>query len=126
VAGVAVPGVAWVHGRLAVGADARRFVLVLRRAQARAAATGTPVRVELVRGGRGYRVTTTGVEAATVEHGDFAAACTTNYPAGTLEFAPAGWPCTPGGSPRAGTFTFACRGVSAAVVLQMGGRVRGA
>jgi len=126
-AAIVVPSAARVQGRLAVDADAHRFVQVLRRAQARAAATQEPVRVELVAGGAGYVVCDSAAAATYLDRSGFGGpACSTNYPGGALEFDPSGWPCVVGGAPRAGTFTFSYGGVSRAVVLQLGGRVRAA
>jgi type II secretion system protein H len=124
-AAVAVPGVAWVEGRSAVAADARTLALALRCAQARAAASGVPVVVRLQSGGRAYVCQQgAGVTATILDSGRFHGVCATNYPGGVVEFPLWGWPCTLAGEPRAGSFTFACAGASAAVVLQMGGRVR--
>ncbi len=123
--GVAVPGLAWVQGRAAVRADALRLALVLRGAQARAAATGDTVCVRLVDQGRGYVCEETGAAAGTVvEQGAFDGSCSTNYPGGAVEFSQPGWPCGLSGDPRAGSFTFACAGAHVSVVLQLGGRVR--
>ncbi len=123
--GVAVPGVAWIQGRSAVRADALRLTLVLRSAQARAAATGDTVCIRLVDQGRGYVCEETGgVAGAVVEHGAFDGSCSTNYPDGAVEFRQPGWPCGLSGEPRAGSFTFACAGAHVSVVVQMGGRVR--
>jgi len=123
-AAVVVPGAASVDGRLAVDADAHRFVQELRRAQARAAATGEPVRVELADGGAAFLLTDEAT-AARLGGGRFGGpTCSTNYPGGALEFSPSGWPCAVGGAPRAGTFTFSYAGVTRSVVLQLGGRVR--
>jgi prepilin-type N-terminal cleavage/methylation domain-containing protein len=122
---VAVPGLAWVQGRSAVRADAQCLALVLRSAQARAAATGDTVRVRLVGQGKGYVCEQTGVAATTVvASGAFDAPCSTNYPGAVVEFREPGWPCSLSGEPRAGSFTFACDGAQVSVVLQMGGRVR--
>jgi len=125
IATVTVPGVAWVTGRAATGADARTFALVLRRAQAAAAATGQPVSVRLVDQGLGYECDqAAGSDALVLDRGGFHEACTTNYPGGLVQFAPWGWPCAAGGRPRAGSFSFARSGAGATVVLQLGGRVR--
>ena len=122
---VAVPGVAWVEGRTAVAADARTLALALRCAQASAASTGVPVVMRLQSGGRAFVCQQGAGEAATIiDRGRFHGVCATNYPGGVVEFPLWGWPCTLAGEPRAGSFTFACGGASAAVVLQMGGRVR--
>ena len=122
---VAVPGLAWVQGRWAVRADAQRLALVLRSAQARAAATGDTVCVRLVGEGKGYACEQTGAAATTVvASGAFAVPCSTNYPGATVEFRAPGWPCGPAGEPRAGSFTFVSGGAQVSVVLQMGGRVR--
>src|SRR3974390_1745051 len=86
-AAVVVPGAAFIHGRLAVTADAHRFALVLRRAQARAAATGRPVRVELPMRGKAYQViSAAGGGPASLDRGEFDVPCSTNYPGGALEF----------------------------------------
>ena len=122
---VSVPGLAWVEGRSAVRADAQCLALVLRCAQARAAATGDTVCVRLIDQGRGYVCEQTGAAAATVvASGAFGAPCSTNYPGAAVEFRQPGWPCSLSGEPRAGSFTFACDGAQVSVVLQMGGRVR--
>jgi type II secretion system protein H len=123
--GVAVPGLAWVQGRSAVRADAQRLALVLRSAQARAAATGDTVCVRLVDQGRGYVCEQSAAAAGTVvESGGFDTPCSTNYPGAAVEFREPGWPCGLSGEPRAGSFTFACAGAQVSVVLQMGGRIR--
>jgi prepilin-type N-terminal cleavage/methylation domain-containing protein len=122
---VSVPGIAWVDGRAAVSADARSLAFVLRRAQARAAMSGATVCVRLDRQGCGYVCEETADAVTTVlGRGDFHGPCATNYPGGAVEFCTAGWPCSLTGEPRAGTFTFESHGADAAVVLQMGGRVR--
>jgi type II secretory pathway pseudopilin PulG len=124
-AGVSVPGIAWVEGRAAVKADARSLALVLRRAQARAAMSGATVSVRLEGQGRGYICEQTADSGTTVlERGEFHGPCATNYPGDAVEFRTWGWPCSLSGEPRAGSFTFASHGAEAAVVLQMGGRVR--
>ncbi len=122
---VTVPGLAWVEGRSAVRADAQRLAFVLRGAQARAAATGDTVRVRLIGQGTGYVCEQTGTAATTVvASGAFGVACSTNYPGAAVEFHEPGWPCSLSGTPRAGSFTFACNGAQVSVVLQLGGRVR--
>ena len=124
-AGVAVPGMAWVEGRAAVKSDARSLALALRCAQARAAMSGAIVTVRLDDQGRGYVCEqTTGSGATVLERGAFHGPCATNYPGDAVEFGAWGWPCSLSGDPRAGSFTFSSHGVEAAVVLQMGGRVR--
>jgi prepilin-type N-terminal cleavage/methylation domain-containing protein len=125
IAAVAVPGVAWVTGRAAAGADARCFALALRRAQAAAASSSGVVSVRLVDQGCGYECD----EAAAggrveLDHGRFHEPCSTNYPGGVVQFAMWGWPCETSGQPRAGSFSFTAAGTSATVVLQLGGRVR--
>lgn len=123
--GVTVPGLAWVEGRAAVKTDAQRLALVLRRAQARAAASGDTVRVRLERQGRDYVCEQTGGGGTTIlESGEFHGPCATNYPGAAVEFRVSGWPRALSGEPRAGSFTFACHGAVSSVVLQMGGRVR--
>jgi type II secretion system protein H len=122
---VVVPGLAWVQGRSAVRADAQCLALVLRSAQARAAATGDTVCVRLVGQGKGYVCEQSGAAATTVvASGTFGAPCSTNYPGAAVEFHEPGWPCSLSGEPRAGSFTFACDGAQVSVILQMGGRVR--
>jgi prepilin-type N-terminal cleavage/methylation domain-containing protein len=122
---VAVPGLAWVQGRSAVRADAQCLALVLRSAQARAAATGDTVCVRLVGQGKGYVCEQSGAAVTTVvASGTFGAPCSTNYPGAAVEFHEPGWPCSLSGEPRAGSFTFACDGAQVSVILQMGGRVR--
>ncbi len=125
-AAIAVPGLAWTHGRAAVGADARELALVLRRAQARAAAGGQAVRVRLVDGGVGYVCEQDrGGSWSTVAQGSFEGLmCATNYPGAAVSFDPAGWPMAVGAGPRAGNFTFSCHGATSTVVLQLGGRIR--
>lgn len=123
--GVAVPSLAWVEGRAAVRSDAERLALVLRRAQALAAASGDTVIVRLDRQGRDFVCEqTSGSAATTVECGEFHNPCATNYPGDAVEFRVREWPCSLSGEPRAGSFTFACHGAQSTVVLQMGGRVR--
>jgi type II secretion system protein H len=122
---VTVPSLAWVQGRSAVRADAQCLALVLRSAQARAAATGDTVCVRLVGQGKGYVCEQSGAAATTVvASGTFGAPCSTNYPGAAVEFHEPGWPCSLSGEPRAGSFTFACDGAQVSVILQMGGRVR--
>src|ERR1035437_2023293 len=122
---VALPGLAWVQGRWAVRADALSLDLVLRSAQARAAATGDTVCVRLVGQGKGYVCEQSGAAATTVvASGAFGIPCSTNYPGAAVEFREPGWPCSLSGEPRAGSFTFACDGAQVSSVLQMGGRVR--
>jgi Tfp pilus assembly protein FimT len=124
-AGVTVPGVAWVEGRTAVKADARTLALVLRRAQPRAAMSGATVSVRLEGHGRGYVCEQTADSGTIIlERGEFHGPCATNYPGEAVEFRAWGWPCSLSGEPRAGSFTFASHGAEAAVVLQLGGRVR--
>ncbi len=123
--GVSVPGLAWVQGRSAVKGDAQRLALVLRRAQARAAASGGTVRVRLDDGGLGYVCEQLGACGETIiDSGRFHGPCATNYPGAAVEFGTRGWPCALSGDPRAGSFVFARYGAESAVVLQMGGRVR--
>ena len=125
IAGVAVPGVAWVVGGAAAGADARCFALALRRTQAAAASSGRVVSVRLVDQGFGYECDeATAGGSAELDHGWFHGRCSTNYPGGVVQFATWGWPCETTGQPRAGSFSFTGAGTSATVVLQLGGRVR--
>ena len=125
VAAVTVPGVAWVTGRAAPGADARSFALVLRRAQAAAAASGAIVSVRLIDQGLAYECDQAGAAGpVAVDRGVFHETCSSNYPGDVVQFGPWGWPCAQGGRPRAGSFTFTRSGATATVVLQMGGRVR--
>jgi type II secretory pathway pseudopilin PulG len=122
---VAVPGIAWIQGRSAVRADGQRLAIVLRQAQAHAAATGDTVCVRLIGQGRGYVCEQSAGGAVTVvDSGTFDGPCSTNYPGAAVEFHEPGWPCSLTGEPRAGTFVFASGGAQVSVVLQMGGRVR--
>lgn len=125
-AGVAVPGVVATKGAFAGDAGARKLALVLRAAQARAQARGHIVRVSVAGDGR-YVVLDmpAGGAAAPVAAGDLGAGVRTNYPGGTLEFGPRGWPCLPGlSSPRAGSFTLGGGSGGSDVVVQLAGCVR--
>ena len=124
---VTVPAVGLADGRLAAAASARQLALVLRRAQAEAQADGCRLRVQLTDGGDGYVVQRLAADGTVVEEqGGFGGArCSSNYPAGAVDFTAAGWPLAQGSAtPRAGTFSFSPAGGGHAVVLQMGGRIR--
>jgi hypothetical protein len=87
--------------------------------------SGATVCVRLDRQGCGYLCEeTVGSVTTVLERGEFHGPCVTNYPDDVVEFRSWGWPCSLSGEPRAGSFTFASHGADAAVVLQMGGRVR--
>jgi prepilin-type N-terminal cleavage/methylation domain-containing protein len=128
-AAVAVPGAATARRAFAGAAAARRLALVLRAAQARAQAHVCIVRVS-VDGDGGYLVLDVPVgqdaDGAPIAAGELGAAVRTNYPGGTVEFGPRGWPCLPGvSSPRAGSFTIGAGSSGGAdVVVQLGGCVR--
>lgn len=127
-AGIAVPGVGAVRRGLAGDAGARKLALVLRAAQARAQSRAITVRVAVASDGaytvHDMQIHTPGPTRTPVliAGGQLGADVSSNYPAGTVEFVPRGWPCLPGAaSPRAGTFIV---GSDNRVVLQLGGCVR--
>ena len=121
---VAVPGVATARRSFRAADAAGRLSLVLRDAQARAQASGTPVRVSVDASGR-FSVFTAGGTLVRTGGGDLGAAVVSNYPGGTVEFGPAGLPTVAGGvSPRAGHFEIDAGVVARSVVLQLGGCVR--
>jgi prepilin-type N-terminal cleavage/methylation domain-containing protein len=126
-AAVAVPGAAATRSAFAGDAAARKLALVLRAAQARAQARAGVVRVTVARDG-GYVVLDVSAEAdaaAPVATGELGAGICTNYPGGSLEFGPRGWPCLPGAtSPRAGSFIVGTGSADSDVVVQLGGCVR--
>jgi type II secretory pathway pseudopilin PulG len=126
-AGIAVPGAAAVRRGFAADAGARKLALVLRVAQARAQAGATTVRVTVEPGG-GYTVHDLSVSPGAahgpvvVSRGHLGARVSTNYPGGSVEFGPRGWPHLPGSaSPRAGSFIV---GGEEQVTLQLGGCTR--
>jgi prepilin-type N-terminal cleavage/methylation domain-containing protein len=125
---VVVPGTAAARRAFVGKAAARRLALVLRTAQARAQARVCIVRVS-IDGDGGYLVLDIPAEqdadGAPVAAGELGAAVHTNYPCGTVEFGPRGWPCLPGASsPRAGSFTIGSVSGDPDVVVQLGGCVR--
>jgi prepilin-type N-terminal cleavage/methylation domain-containing protein len=125
---VAVPGTAAARRAFVGRAAARRLALVLRAAQARAQARMCIVRVS-IDGDGGYLVLDVpadqDADGASVAAGELGAAVHTNYPCGTVEFGPRGWPCLPGASsPRAGSFTIGSGSGDPDVVVQLGGCVR--
>jgi prepilin-type N-terminal cleavage/methylation domain-containing protein len=126
-AAVAVPGAADARRAFAGDAAARKLALVLRAAQARAQARANTVRVTVAGDGR-YVVQDVSAEAdavVPVAVGELGAGVQSNYPSGTLDFGPRGWPCLPGAtSPRAGSFTIGVGSADSDVVVQLGGCVR--
>jgi len=122
---IAVPGVAAVRSVFAADAAAERLALVLRDAQARAQARSAVVRVSVAGDGRYSVCDVSASGQSPVARGELGAAVSSNYPQGTLEFGPAGWPTLPGGaSPRAGHFTIGAATAGRVVVVQLGGCVR--
>jgi prepilin-type N-terminal cleavage/methylation domain-containing protein len=127
---VAVPGAAVARRAFAGDAASRKLALILRAAQARAQARMSVVRVA-VSGDGSYVVLDVGQgdgaeSAAAVAAGQLGAPVHSNYPGGTLEFGPRGWPCLPGASsPRAGSFTVGGGSGSLDIVVQLAGCVRG-
>ena len=126
-AAVCVPGLVCAEGASGATVAAQRFAVVLRSAQARAAAADGTVEVA-VDGSRGQYVVRQGLPGGgydVVECGDvLPATVTSNYPSDVVRFGPRGFPCALTGAARAGTFTFTCSGASRSVVLQLAGRVR--
>ena len=121
---VAVPGVVAVQSTFRAHDAGRRLALVLRTAQARAQASGVPVRVTVKAGG-GYVVRDVGSPDRVIAHGDLGAAVSGNYLDGTVQFGAAGLPSVAGGtSPRAGHFTVAEGVAGRTVTVQLGGCVR--
>ena len=121
---IAVPGVVAVQSTFRTHDAGRLLALVLRMAQARAQASGVPVRVTVEAGGT-YVVRDVGVPVRVVAHGDLGAAVSGNYPDGTVQFGTAGLPSVAGGtSPRAGHFTVAEGVAGRTVTVQLGGCVR--
>ncbi|MEZ5125666.1 MAG: prepilin-type N-terminal cleavage/methylation domain-containing protein [Thermoleophilia bacterium] len=127
-AGVAVPGVLVARRGVGASTGATRLALVLRHAQARACALGVRVCVSVEADGtyRLYDVASGESQGSgnlvPVALGSLGAPIVTNYPGGSIEFTPFGWPAARGGaSPRAGTFTVAARH---RVVVQLSGCVR--
>ena len=110
--------------RLAAADAAASFAVVLRHAQAEAQADGSRLRVALTADGSGYSVLRVGAAEVVEQTGLFGGArCSTNYPGGSVDFGPAGWPLTIGtGTPRAGTFHFS-PGSGLSVVVQMADRI---
>jgi prepilin-type N-terminal cleavage/methylation domain-containing protein len=124
VAAVSVPSAARLQADAAARSAAQRLALVLRAAQAHAAADDVPVEVH-VPGDGSYEVVERTQVPVLLERGHMGALSTTNYPGGGVEFAPAGWPCSlVTHLPRAGTFTFFGGVAPHTVTLQMGGRTR--
>jgi prepilin-type N-terminal cleavage/methylation domain-containing protein len=116
-----------VHARRTFRAHdaARRLALVLREAQARAAASGKPVTVTVANDG-GYQISE-GRSPSSMEiaGGELGAPVSSNYPDGTIEFGSSGLPTIAGGSsPRAGHFAVADGAAGRTVVVQLGGCVR--
>ena len=111
--------------RLAAADAAASFAVVLRHAQAEAQADACRLRVELTADGGGSRWSAWHRDAVIEQTGEFGGArCSTNYPAGSVDFGAAGWPLAVGtGTPRAGTFHFS-PGSGHSVVVQMAGRIR--
>ena len=111
--------------RLAAADAALSFALVLRHAQAEAQSSACRLRVALTADGSGYSIIRMTAAEPVMQTGQFGGArCSTNYPAGTVDFGPAGWPLSAGTStPRAGTFHFS-PGSARSVVVQMSGRIR--
>jgi prepilin-type N-terminal cleavage/methylation domain-containing protein len=121
---VAVPSASAVGKVFSAASAVDRLALVLRSAQARAQCTSARVTVCVGPDGN-FVVADGGVDGPTVEQGELSAGVSSNYPGGTVEFLPRGWPCAPGAaSPRAGRFLVAGGGAGREVVLQLGGCIR--
>ena len=121
---VAVPGVVAARGAFRSHGAARRLALVLREAQARAQASGTPVRVTVDPAGR-YVVSEAGATPQVVACGELGATVGGNYPDGSVQFGAGGLPSVAGGSsPRAGHFDVAEAARGRTVTVQLGGCVR--
>jgi prepilin-type N-terminal cleavage/methylation domain-containing protein len=121
---VAVPGAASVRRTFQSADAAWRLALVLREAQARAAASGDPLRVVVESSGR-YRVIRAAAPQVQVAGGELGAVVASNYPGGTVEFGASGLPTLAGGtSPRAGHFEVVDGPSGSTVVVQLGGCVR--
>lgn len=127
IAAISAPSVTALRGSLLQDGGARRLALILRAAQARAQAQETLVRVTVSADGA-YTVAT--VADATrppallrpVDAGHLEVRVTSNYPQGSIEFGPQGWPRAAGSpSPRAGTFMVGDR---RRVIVQLGGCIR--
>lgn len=110
--------------RLAAADAAASFAVVLRHAQAEAQTDACRLRVALTADGSGYSVVRVANPELIEQTGEFCGArCSTNYPGGSVDFGPAGWPLAVGtGTPRAGTFHFS-PGSDRSVVVQMAGRI---
>ncbi len=125
VAAITAPTMGAGRERLAVDQGARRLAVLLRQAQAGAQASDTAWRV--VVSGRALTVQRQqGDDWAVETHGALGpCVCSTNYPQDTVAFDGRGLPLNVGTwVPRAGTLTVACGGSTAAVVVQLTGRVR--
>lgn len=121
---VAVPGAVGARRAFRAADAAGRLGLVLREAQARAQASGVPVRVSVDGSGR-FEVVSVGACAIRLGGGDLGTGISSNYPGGVVEFGPGGLPTAAGGaSPRAGHFDVGTEPVARTVVLQLGGCVR--
>ena len=120
-AAIAAPGAAGARRCFSGRAGAERLALVLRSAQARAQADCAVVRVAVAADGAYTVRELRDDDVVWSRAGELGAAVTTNYPSGSLEFGPSGWPCLAGSaSPRAGSFQ--CGGFK--VVVQLSGCVR--
>jgi prepilin-type N-terminal cleavage/methylation domain-containing protein len=121
---VAVPGIVSARRTFGAAGAAGHLALVLREAQARAEASGVPVRVVVAPSGN-YRVLEAGDGPDLLAGGYLGAGIDTNYPDGTVEFGTNGFPTVAGGSsPRAGHFTVVGAATARSVVVQLGGCVR--
>ncbi len=126
VCAVAVPSAVAARHSLSGSLGARRLALLLRDGQARAQARGTRVAVTVAADGS---VNVSDVLASgtyrVVESAALGVSAASNYPNGSLEFDPRGWPALPAGSsPRAGRFVLEGGAAGRTVVVQLGGYVR--
>jgi Tfp pilus assembly protein FimT len=123
---VSVPSAVAMRGHVSVATAGRQLVVILRHAQAEAQAGATRTRVTITADGD-YQVSALrdGVWCDAESGSLGAVTCTTNFPAGVIEFAAHGWPCA-GNSPvpRAGTFWLRWAGTTATVVVQLTGGMR--
>lgn len=125
VAAIAVPSAAGVRRQFAAAAAAGRLALALRCAQAQAQARLCAVRVVVGPDGDYCLTEVADGTERQVAHGELGADVSSNYPAGTLEFGPRGWPSLPGAaSPRAGRFVVGGAASGHTVIVQLSGCVR--
>ena len=118
-AAVAVPSAAGVRRAVGGHAGAQRLALLLRSAQATAQACGQAVHIRVGKSGD-YTMES----PSSLENGSLGVAVSSNFPDGSLDFSPSGWPCLAGTeTPRAGSFSFGTS-PGLTVVVQLGGCIR--